>query len=450
MLEFSKIMQTTNKTIIDQIQSRLSSENLESVENSVKEIIRNLKTRGDAALREASMKFDNYDPGEKGFLVYEKNSDKDYCSELSPELLEALGEAKKRIEIFHLEELKESGFQDGWIFSGELGEKLGVKYKPISSAGIYIPGGNSPLISTVLMSAIPAKVAGVKRIVLSSPPPIDKAILAAAQLAGVDEVYAIGGAQAIAALAYGTESIKAVDKVFGPGNIYVSTAKKLVFGDVGVDGIFGPSELAIIADETAKPSYLAADLISQLEHGSGLESVLLVTDSENLAKKTEEEFFRQLNSLQQEGFKNEAQIQCIKNSFEKNSAILTVSDFEEAVELINYYAAEHLEIQIRDTETETLLKKIKNAGAIFIGANSCESLGDYMAGPSHSLPTGGTARFSSGLQVADFIKKSSIIDFSKIDIRDNKFKKLSEQVSLIARAEKLEGHARAMDKRIKE
>jgi histidinol dehydrogenase len=356
---------------IDQIQSRLNSEKLEAVENSVKEIIRSIKAKGDEALREASIKFDNYDPDERGFLVYEKISAKDHCSELAPELVEALQEAKKRIEIFHLEELKKSGFQNGWIFSGELGEKLGVKYKPIASAGIYVPGGKAPLISTVLMSVIPAKVAGVERIVLCSPPPIDKAILAAAQLAGVNEVYAIGGAQAIAALAYGTESIKAVDKVFGPGNIYVSTAKKLVFGDVGVDGIFGPSELAIIADETAKPSYLAADLISQLEHGSGLESVLLVTDSKQLAKKTEEEFFRQLISLQQEGFKNESQIQCIKNSFEKNSAILTVSNFEEAVELINYYAPEHLEIQIRGTDVETVLNKIKNAGAIFIGANSC-------------------------------------------------------------------------------
>jgi histidinol dehydrogenase len=267
-------------------------------------------------------------------------------------------------------------------------------------------------------------------------------------LLGISEVYGLGGAQAIAGLAYGTESIRAVDKIVGPGNIFVSLAKKEVFGDIGIDGIFGPSELAILCDHTACPEQIACDLLSQLEHGSGLESTLLVSLDQDLILRTKEHIEKQLEDLAIKNLKTPAQITTIQNSLRDWSAFLYSPDIEPACALINQYAPEHLEIILEKKPLEKAIKLISNAGAIFIGTNSCESLGDYLAGPSHCLPTGRTARFSSGLQCHDFLKKISIIDFSRTSGRSSKFRDLAKKTACLARAENLEMHARAIEKRI--
>lgn len=432
----------TNLEKIKQINSRLDSKNINEVEKSVKAIIDSVRSTGNSALKEFTSKFDSYELSEEDFNSIKPQN---YFEEINPELKEALLLAKKRISRFHEEEYANSKFNEGWKFTGELGEELGVKYTALDSVAIYVPGGQAPLISTVLMTAIPAITAGVRRIVMFSPPPISHAVLAVAELLGIKEVYPVGGAQAVAAAAYGTETIKPVDKIVGPGNIFVSTAKKQVFGTIGIDGIYGPSELAIIADETAKPKHLAADFLSQLEHGSGLESALLLCTDEKVLIETETEIEKQIEALKE--FKSEKVIETIKNSYKSWSACLLVNE-DEIPELINYYAPEHLEIQLRKETLTKIIGKIKHAGAIFIGANSCESLGDYLAGPSHCLPTGRTARFSSGLHCADFIKKSSIIDFSQIKSESTEFKEITKACSKIARAESLEGHARAMDFRV--
>jgi len=425
-----------NNDEIKRIQARISEDSLAAVEASVKDIIAAVKASGDKALEEYSLKFD-------GFELTKKNLNPSLDVSVKPELKAALDLAKKRIEKFHQAELENSKLKTGWSFTGDHGEKLGVKYDAIDSVAVYIPGGSAPLVSTVLMTVIPAKIAGVKRIVLVSPPPMNEAMIYAAKLAGVDEIYQIGGAQAIAALAYGTESIRAVDKILGPGNIYVSTAKKQVFGKVGIDGIYGPSELAVLADETAKAEYIAADLLSQLEHGSGLESTLLVSLSEKLCNEVKKELEAQIEALKDH--KTQKQIETIKSSYENWTALLYEPDLTTAISLINDYAPEHLELQLKSDALNKAIKNINNAAAIFIGNNSCESLGDYLAGPSHCLPTGSSARFSSGLQVVDFMTKTSMIDFSEAKGLND----LSVSVAEIARAEKLEAHARAMEYRVK-
>ena len=444
MLEMNSNLALTNLEKIKQINSRLNSKNIDEVEKSVKSIIDSVKSSGNQALKEFTNKFDSYklsDDDLKGI------SPKGYFEKLEPKLKEALLLAEKRITRFHEEEFKNSKFNEGWKFTGELGETLGVKYTALDSVAIYVPGGQAPLISTVLMTAIPALTAGVERIVMFSPPPINHAVLAVADLLGIKEVYPVGGAQAVAAAAYGTETIRAVDKIVGPGNIFVSTAKKQVFGTIGIDGIYGPSELAIVADETAKPKLLAADFLSQLEHGSGLESALLLCTDEKVLSETEAEIEKQIEDLKE--FKSEKVIETIKSSYKDWSTCLLVDD-EEIPSLINYYAPEHLEIQVSKERLTKIIGKIKHAGAIFIGANSCESLGDYLAGRSHCLPTGQSARFSSGLHCADFIKKSSILDFSSVDAKSKEFSNISKSCSEIARAESLEGHARAMDFRVED
>lgn len=424
-----------NDTKLAQIAKRLSDQSLSEKEAAVSKIIEAVISRGDSAVKEYTEKFD------KQKLESFKVESKGYLAKIKPELKAALETAKDRITTFHEHDLKKD-----WDYKGPLGERLGAKYVPIDSVAVYVPGGSAPLVSTVLMTAVPAKVAGVERVVMISPPPINDAVLAAAELAGVDEVYSIGGAQAIAALAYGTETIHPVDKIVGPGNIFVSLAKKKVFGKVGIDGIYGPSELAILADETAKPKSIALDLLSQLEHGSGLESVLLVTTSGDLAEKVKAEFINSLSALN----KSKEQIDTIQDSFENWSAIIEVATLEEGADVINSYAPEHFELQVADSKIKSILALIRNAAAIFVGANSCESLGDYLAGPSHCLPTGGTARFSSGLQSSDFVRKVSLIDFSKVSAKDSAYKKLAEEVAQIARAEELEAHAQAMEVRLEE
>ncbi len=434
---------------LEEINLRLSDVSLQEKESRVREIVEAVKLNGDKAIAEFTKRFDAYDVdmnSESPFKIEIDQRNHPNFDSLSHELKEAILTAKERITKFHISEFNFLNLGQGWLIDGELGEKLGVKYKAINSIAAYVPGGQAPLISTVLMTVIPAKVAGVNRIVLLSPPPIATEILAVAEICGVNEIYAIGGAQAIAALSYGTESIKAVDKIVGPGNIYVSLAKKICFGTVGIDGIYGPSELAILADETAKADLIVSDLLSQLEHGSGLESVLLVSLSEELIPQVKVELEKQISELEAAG-KTKEQIQTIRNSMDKWSALLFTDVMARACDLINTYAPEHLELHLGEVNSEKAQYLINNAAAIFIGSNSCESLGDYAAGPSHCLPTGRTAKFSSGLQCIDFMKRSSVIDFSKVNKSAKRFNELLTQVAILARAEKLEAHARAAEKR---
>ncbi len=388
---------------------------------AVEKICENVKTQGDKALIFYTSKFDGVNLKNIKVSISEINNAPEH---ISKSLLKSISKAIGRITAF-----QKTNVPSTWIKTFSLKEKLGYKYEPLESVGVYIPGGKIPLISTVLMTVIPAKVAGVKRIAVFTPPLVHKGILAACKLLKINEVYQIGGAQAIFAGAYGTKTIKPVDKIVGPGNIYVTLAKKIVFGKVGIDGLYGPSEIAIIADKSAKPEYLAMDLLSQLEHGSGLESAFMVTNSEKLAKETQNTLFRFAKHLTNK--------KTVLNSWKKNSAIIVVRDLNKAVELINMLSPEHLEIVTKNPFS--LLNKIKHAGAVFLGEYSCESIGDYIAGPSHCLPTGGSARFSSGLTVMDFMKKISVISFDK-----KSFNKVAKDVVELAYAEKLKAHGDAV------
>lgn len=426
---------------IDKINKRVDLEKLLSVAESVNKIILNVKKRGDKAIAEYSEKFDQYDVDmskKKPFSLNVKSTN--HFAEINEELQNSLKLAKTRIEEFHKNDLKHFNNRD-WTFTGTHNEKLGAKITALDSVALYVPGGNAPLVSTLMMTAIPAKTAGVKRIALFSPPPINKTILAVAELLEIDEVYSIGGAQAVAAAAFGTESIQRFDKIVGPGNIYVSEAKKMLNGIIGIDGIYGPSELAILCDDTAQIKEIAIDLLSQLEHGSGLESTLLISTSEELAKNIEKELYKEIDLIAY----SDSQRKTIIDSVRDWSAFIYEEDIDKAIELINYYAPEHLELQLNKENLAKAKQGINNAGAIFIGANSCESLGDYLAGPSHCLPTAGSAKFSSGLQVSNFFKKTSVLDFSEARNIDD----LLKATAIIARSEGLEAHAKAAEYRIK-
>ncbi len=391
----------------------------------VEDILSNVKTNGDKALKAYTKKFDKVTL--KSIKIAQTLID-DSINDISKDLLGAIKHSINRITSFQKINISKS-----WIKVFKTKEKLGYKYVPLDSVGIYIPGGTIPLVSTVLMTVIPAKVAGVKRIALFTPPPVHRAILTACKLLGISEVYQIGGAQAIAAAAYGTESVAQVNKIVGPGNIYVTLAKKNVFGKVGIDGLYGPSEIAIVADNTANSEHLAIDLLSQLEHGSGLESAVLVTNSDRIASETERCLLKRAGDLPNK--------ERVLQSWKNNSAIILVKNINEAIELINELAPEHLEIITKDAWV--LSKKIKNAGAIFIGEYSCESIGDYIAGPSHCLPTGGCAKFASGLTVMDFMKKISIVSFNK-----RAFDKVANDVIRLANVEGLKAHGDAIKLRI--
>ena len=394
---------------------------------SVEKIVENVKKRGDKALILYSKKFDNIDISD--FRISHKRLNND-SKKIKKSLLLSIKRAAKRIEQFQKTNVPKS-----WLKTFGQGEKLGYKYIPLDSVGVYIPGGKIPLISTVLMTVIPAKVAGVKRIAIFTPPPVHDGILAACKLLGINEVYQIGGAQAVAAAAFGTETIKPVDKIVGPGNVFVTLAKKTVYGKIGIDGLYGPSEIAVIADRFANPSYVAMDLLSQLEHGSGLESALLVTDNYSFSKEVEKNILNFVKSLPNR--------KTVLKSWRKNSAIAVVNNIQKSADLINLFAPEHLEIIAKNPSA--LVNKIKHAGAIFIGEYSCESIGDYVAGPSHCLPTGGTARFSSGLTVMDFMKKISILSFS-----EKSFKSVAKDVIELASAESLKAHGDAVKIRLKD
>jgi len=395
----------------------------------VKEIIAAIRTLGDEALREYTEKFDRVHLS--SFSVTEKEIEEAYA-QVDERFLSIVREAAENIRSFHEKQLRPS-----WMTTEENGTVLGQKITPLDSVGVYVPGGTAAYPSSVLMNVLPAKVAGVKRIVMVSPPDdqgqLPAAVLVAAKEAGVEEIYKVGGAQAIAALAYGTESINSVDKITGPGNIYVALAKREVFGDVDIDMIAGPSEIAILADETARVDEVAADLLSQAEHDPRACSVL-VTPSSVLAEAVSMEVEKQLELLPRKDIAS--------RSIADYGAIYITDTMEEAIETVNQLAPEHLEI-ITENAIE-LLGKIRHAGAIFIGRYSSEPVGDYFAGPNHVLPTNGTARFSSPLNVDDFQKKSSVIIYSQKAMVEN-----GAKIAEFARKEGLEAHARAVEFRLK-
>lgn len=396
---------------------------------AVKGIIENVKQDGDAAVKRYTERFDG--AVLNSLLVSMEEIDEAYA-DLDDEILTVIQEAATNIRNYHEKQLRPS-----WMTMEENGTILGQKVTPLDSVGVYVPGGTAAYPSSVLMNVIPAKVAGVERIVMVSPPgkngKLPAAVLVTAHIAGVEEIYKVGGAQAIAALAYGTESIRPVDKITGPGNIYVALAKREVYGDVDIDMIAGPSEIAILADDTARANEVAADLLSQAEHDERACSIL-VTTSETLANEVANEVEKQLADLPRR--------EIAAKSIEDFGAIYIARDMDEAVATINQLAPEHLEV-ITENAME-LLGRIKHAGAIFIGRFSSEPVGDYFAGTNHVLPTNGTARFSSPLNVEDFQKKSSVIVYSESALKAN-----SDKIAAFARLEGLEAHARAVEERFK-
>ena len=398
---------------------------------AVNEIIQKVRAEGDNALIELARKFDKAELTKETLKVTPEEIKEAYAA-VSPELVTSMTKSRDNIIAFHEKQKEKS-----WIDYQE-GSALGQLIRPIENVGVYVPGGTAPLSSSVLMNVLPAKVAGVSRIVMVTPPSangkVNPTMLVAADLCGVKEIFKCGGAQAIAALAYGTESISPVDKIVGPGNIYVANAKRAVYGVVGIDMIAGPSEVLIIADDSANPVFVAADLLSQAEHDV-IAAPILITPSAKLAEKVQIELDRQLNNLPRK--------EIAEKSVAANGCILVADDLQTAFDLANAVAPEHLELSLADAFTH--LDKVKNAGAIFVGHYSPEPLGDYFAGPNHVLPTSGTARFFSPLNVMDFVKKSSIVYYSQ-----EKLKESYQDIARFARAEELEAHARSASIRFEE
>ena len=399
------------------------------VESGVKELIADVRENGDAAVRKYTLRFDKADVAD--FKV----SDGEISVALErtgAEFIRILERAAKNIERFHAAQLRKDFKLD------YDGITVGQRFLPVESAGIYVPGGTARYPSSVLMNAVPARLAGVKNIIMCTPPSSDGSIpdniLAAAKVAGVNAVYKIGGAQAIAAMAYGTESIPKVDKIAGPGNVYVATAKKLVQGAAGIDMIAGPSEILVIADKYANPEWVAADLLSQAEHDK-LASAILLTDDLAFAEKCAEAVERRVKKLPRR--------EIAEASLEANGKIIVTENLVDAARLADEIAPEHLELAVRDSEE--LLKKIRNAGSVFLGYYTPEATGDYMAGANHTLPTGGTARFSSPLGVDDFIKKSQFIRFTPESLDS-----YAGDIAAFARAEGLTAHAESVEVRVNE
>ncbi len=403
-------------------------------EQAVSKILDDVRMSGDTALRKWTLTLDGLDlaPAPVSKVLIQTALDS-----ISAAQRAALEQAAARIEAFHRRQPITS-----W-FTNELGGTLGQIIRPIQRVGLYVPGGTAPLPSTVLMSAIPARVAGVKEVVLVTPPnralagkdpPINPMILAACAITGVDEIYPLGGAQAIAALAYGTESIPAVDKIFGPGNLFVTLAKRQVYGDVGIDGLAGPTETVIIADESANPAWVAADLLAQAEHDP-LASAILLTPSQVLIEKVHVEAARQIEEC--------ARAEIIAASLENRGGAVLTHDLEEAIELANDYAPEHLALSVRDPWR--WVEKINNAGGVFLGEHSFEVLGDYLAGPSHVMPTGGSACFASPLNVMDFVKIISLIALDEKTAQE-----ISPTAATLAEAEGLDAHKNAARIRLRE
>lgn len=396
------------------------------IEQQVRQIIETVIAKGDAALRDYSEKFDGVKLTD--LKVSEEALVEAYNS-LEPALKEALEVAKNNIEAFHKRQIDQS-----FIDLDTPGIMRGQKVTPLKRVGIYVPGGTAAYPSTILMCALPAKLAGVKEVIMVTPPQKDgiaPIVLGAAKLAGVDAVYQVGGVQAVGALAYGTESIPKVDKIVGPGNIYVTTAKRQVFGQVSIDMIAGPSEIGILADETANPIHLAADLLSQAEHDKRARAIL-ITDSEVLAHAVADEVERQLQTLPRQDI--------ARTAIEERSFIAIMDSVADMFTLMNEVAPEHLEIQLANAMNYMSL--VENAGSVFLGSYTAEPLGDYMGGPNHVLPTSGTARFSSPLGVYDFVKRTAFMQFSK-----ERLAELAPHIATLARTEGLEGHARSIEVR---
>lgn len=401
------------------------------IDHQVGEILTNIRQKGDIALVEYTNQFDNRNVSTIRDLIVSFDQMSQALQNISEPERSALNVSAERIIEYH-----EHQKIDSWSYCDEDGTMLGQQVTPIERIGIYVPGGKANYPSSVLMNALPAKVAGVNKIIMTAPAPdgqLNPMVLAAAAIAGVDEIYTVGGAQAIGALAYGTDTIKKVDKIVGPGNIFVATAKRMVFGQVGLDMVAGPSEVLIVCDGKTNPDWIAMDLFSQAEHDENAQAILVSNDNK-LLEQVKMSIEKLLPSLERADI--------IQSSLKRRGAFILVRDLNEAVELVNYIAPEHLELSVDDPED--MLPRIRNAGAIFMGRFTSESVGDYCAGPSHVLPTSSTARFSSPLGVYDFQKRSSIVMCN-----EKSASKLGKTASIIARGESLTAHARSAEYRIK-
>ena len=420
-----KLDETTKKNVLEDLLKRSPNQYTE-YENRVAAILQEVKARKDEAVFEFTKRFDGAEITKENFIVSEEEIKEAY-ELVDPALLTIIRKAKKNIEVYH-----EKQRQYSWFDSKPDGTMLGQKVTALQRVGVYVPGGKAVYPSSVLMNILPAKVAGVDEIVMVTPPGKDGKVnpntLVAAKEAGADVVYKVGGAQAIAALAYGTESLPKVDKIVGPGNIYVALAKKAVYGHVSIDSIAGPSEILVIADETANPRFVAADLLSQAEHDE-LASAILVTTSEELAKKVSDQVEIFVEEL--------SRTEIMRKSLDNYGYILVADTMDDVINVANEIASEHLEIMTKNPYD--VMMKVRNAGAIFIGEYSSEPLGDYFAGPNHVLPTNGTAKFFSPLGVDDFIKKSSIIAYSQKALEE-----IHLDIEQFAEAEHLTAHANSI------
>ena len=415
----------TKKDILNDLLKR-SPNNYSQYENTVNEIIDSVRKNGDRAIFDYTLKFDKYALSEDNIKVTREEIEEAYTM-LDAGLVEVIRKSAENIRAFHTKQLRNS-----WFDAKEDGTILGMKITPIARAGVYVPGGKAAYPSSVLMNVIPAKVAGVSEIIMTTPPGADGKVnpgtLVAADIAGVDTIYKVGGAQAIAAMAFGTASIPKVDKITGPGNIFVALAKKAVYGYVSIDSIAGPSEILVLADETANPRYVAADMLSQAEHDE-LASAILITTSKELAEAVSE----QVDLFTAELSRKEI----ITKSLENYGYILLAEKMSDAIEAVNEIASEHLEILT--SNPFEVMTRIKNAGAIFMGEYASEPLGDYFAGPNHILPTNGTAKFFSPVNVDDFIKKTSIISYSR-----EALEKVHKDIETFAESEGLTAHANSV------
>lgn len=426
-----RLNKETKQDILKDLLKR-SPNNYSQYESTVNEIIADVMKRGDRALSDYTLKFDKFALSPENIKVTREEIEEAYGL-LEPGLVEVIRRSAENIRAFHTKQLRNS-----WFDAKEDGTILGMKITAIARAGVYVPGGKAAYPSSVLMNVIPAKVAGVSEIIMTTPPGADGRInpgtLVAADIAGVDTIYKVGGAQAIAAMAFGTESVPKVDKITGPGNIFVALAKKAVYGYVSIDSIAGPSEILVLADETANPRYVAADLLSQAEHDE-LASAILITTSEKLAKEVSEQVERFTAQLSRR--------EIIEKSLENYGYILLADDMTDALEAVNEIASEHLEILTANPFE--VMTKVRNAGAIFLGEYASEPLGDYFAGPNHILPTNGTAKFFSPVNVDDFIKKTSIISYSR-----EALEKIHKDIEAFAVSEGLTAHANSISVRFEQ
>lgn len=420
-----ELSRETKQSILNDLLKR-SPNHYSQYEATVNEIIAKVKSEGDTALFEYTLKFDKFVLNTENIRVTREEIEEAY-GKLDSALVEVIRKSAENIRTFHMKQLRNS-----WFDAKEDGTILGMKITPIAKAGVYVPGGKAAYPSSVLMNVIPAKVAGVSEIIMTTPPGADGKInpgtLVAADIAGVDTIYKVGGAQAVAAMAFGTESVPKVDKITGPGNIFVALAKKAVYGYVSIDSIAGPSEILVLADDTANPRYVAADLLSQAEHDE-LASAILITTSKDLAQKVSEQvdlFVKQLSRSE-----------IMQKSLDNYGYILLAENMTDAIDAVNEIASEHLEIFTANPFE--VMTKVKNAGAIFMGEYASEPLGDYFAGPNHILPTNGTAKFFSPVNVDDFIKKTSIISYSR-----EALEKVHKDIEKFAESEGLTAHANSI------